>query len=181
MYNNCGAMFQVIGQLFAAVDGQCFERFKNLYTAATNLGGAANLCVSEWQVFLTMILVHQLRVDPHKDDGDMEQGWVAMFVTGEFTGGDLVLPSLGIKMDYQPGDIVFMRSGELEHYVDEWEGTRTGVVMFNKTTTASKVCTELGLQEDAFRPKGEARKPRVKPTIVTQQDREDMGVVDEAV
>lgn len=137
-YRSMGPTFQVIGQLFKAIDRDAFAGYESVWNDLVARGGLANIHTSHWQVFATMALVHELTVGPHIDDGDLAGGWVAMFVRGRFTGGDLVVPALGIKVPYQQGDLVFMRSSELEHYIDKWDGSRTGVVMFTKGTTVEK-------------------------------------------
>lgn len=133
-----GPAFQVIGQLFKAIDPDSFRRYEDIWEALAHRGGLGNIQSSNWQVFSTIALVHELTVGPHMDDGDLGDGWAAMFVRGVFSGGDLVVPALGMKFPYKQGDLVFMRSSELEHYIDKWEGCRTGAVMFTKVTTVEK-------------------------------------------
>ena len=50
----------------------------------------------------------------------------------KFTGGELCAPALGIKIPFQPGDIVFFWSSLLEHWLEEFKGERFSVVFFTK-------------------------------------------------
>lgn len=82
-----------------------------------------------------MAILHNCQVDPHKDAGDIRDGWVAMTCVGDFEDGLLVLPELNIKLEYLPGDVVFMRSSLVEHYISDYSGHRTSMVFFTKGTT----------------------------------------------
>lgn len=80
---------------------------------------------------------------PHFNPGDVSDGWVARFCMGDFERGDLVLPGLGIKLPYQPGDLVFLKSAKVDHYINEYDSSGTGLVMSTKKTTCSKLHDEL--------------------------------------
>ena len=53
-----------------------------------------------------------------------------MSCTGPFTGGLLVLPDLEVKVQFEPGDIIFFRACLLEHYLEDFEGNRSCLVFF---------------------------------------------------
>lgn len=57
-------------------------------------------------------------------------GYAAMMPWGRFSGGALVLPELGIKIPYKPGDVLLIRSALLEHYLTDFDGERTSTIFF---------------------------------------------------
>lgn len=82
--------------------------------------------------FQRVVLIRNLAAQPHKDTSDYKDGWVGMCCWGDFTGGHLVIPILGIQLQFKPGDIVFFRSTLLEHYVLPFEGERNSLVFFSQ-------------------------------------------------
>ena len=56
-----------------------------------------------------------------------------LFWGGNFKGGGLVLPQLGLILSVQPGDILCLNANML-HYVnkDDIEGTRHSMSLYNK-------------------------------------------------
>lgn len=86
--------------------------------------------VSRRACFHGLALLRNLQVDAHKDRSDVPNGWVAMVCWGDFSGGYLALPDLGVKLDFKPGDIIFFRSRLLEHFVTDFEGERSSMVFF---------------------------------------------------
>jgi len=61
----------------------------------------------------------------------VKDGWVAMICCGEFEGGELCFPELGLKLEHKPGDIIFFRSTLLKHFVSDFDGNRTSLVFFS--------------------------------------------------
>ena len=84
--------------------------------------------VSRRACFHGLALLRNLQVDAHKDRSDVPNGWVAMVCLGDFSGGYLALPDLGVKLDFKPGDIILFRSRLLEHFVTDFEGDRSSIV-----------------------------------------------------
>lgn len=58
----------------------------------------------------------------HHDRKDAKRGWCIIMVFGKFTGGFFCLPDLGIKIPFEAGDVIYVRSYSLEHFVAEWDG-----------------------------------------------------------
>ncbi|RPB06917.1 hypothetical protein P167DRAFT_478219, partial [Morchella conica CCBAS932] len=81
--------------------------------------------------FHGVAILRNLRVRPHRDGGDRKDGYTMMICAGNFTGGYLVLPQLGIKLDFKPGDIIMFKAALLEHFLSDFEGDRTSFVFFN--------------------------------------------------
>jgi hypothetical protein len=125
---------QTVGQLFRALFLDKFKEYEDLYIRSFKDRGANIMASSTYQCFLNMAVLENLQTGPHKDVGDKTDGIVVMFCVGKFTGGRLVLPGLGIQIDYKPGDVILFRSALLEHFIAPWEGHRRAVVMFSKTS-----------------------------------------------
>lgn len=91
--------------------------------------------------FMCMALLRNTRVGPHKDRDDFKADWVAMCCFGEFEGSALCLPDLRLegidgsgraKLDYKPGDVMFLRASVLEHFVAPFLGNRSVFVFSTK-------------------------------------------------
>ena len=67
---------------------------------------------------------------PHRNHQDIRYGWVAMFCLGDFTEGNLVLPQLGLTIEYRPGTVIHLHSYWLQHYISKFQGKRIGMVNF---------------------------------------------------
>ncbi|KAI0482193.1 hypothetical protein GGR56DRAFT_684736 [Xylariaceae sp. FL0804] len=67
----------------------------------------------------------------HKDATDVARGLATLVALGDYTGGDLCFPELGIKLPYQPGDCASFRGAELEHFVADWTGYRIFLLFTN--------------------------------------------------
>jgi hypothetical protein len=67
----------------------------------------------------------------NRDSRDTMDGWVADMAFGDFKGGYLEVPQVGLQFDLRLRDVVFMRSALLQHSVsDTTTGLRYGVVYF---------------------------------------------------
>jgi hypothetical protein len=71
----------------------------------------------------------------HRDLNDVKHGLAIMCVYGKFIGGEFCLPDLGIKVRYQPGDLIVFRSYMLNHFIASWSGDfRYTTVYFNSAS-----------------------------------------------
>ncbi|KAL9003548.1 MAG: hypothetical protein Q9188_003589 [Gyalolechia gomerana] len=61
---------------------------------------------------------------PHRDVGDMLTAWTTTNTWGAYTGGHLVLPELGLRIDQQPNDVTLMHARVLIHMITEIAGNR---------------------------------------------------------
>jgi hypothetical protein len=67
----------------------------------------------------------------HLDGADPLNAWVTLMTLGEFTGGELYIPSLNLRLHYEPGAIVLLKGRRLSHVVETWEGgQRISIVHF---------------------------------------------------
>ena len=77
---------------------------------------------------------------PHIDLGDGRKAMTVLIALGNFTGGHLKFPQLGIEIPIQAGDIVIFRASCLVHYVEDAKGKRyalTGIIGKNLFTWAN--------------------------------------------
>lgn len=132
----------LINTMFARIAPDWYAYYETIYKMASDRPGVKDLLNSDRQVWCTMAIIHNLQVDPHKDSKDIPHGFVAMTCAGDFTKGDLVLPDLGVSIPYQPGDVVFMRSAILEHFISTYDGLRTSLVWFTHDDVLEKLLVE---------------------------------------
>jgi hypothetical protein len=60
----------------------------------------------------------------HIDLNDDLHQFTIIFVLGNFTGGDLILPQLRIRIPLKPGQILFLRTRYVVHYASDYQGIR---------------------------------------------------------
>jgi hypothetical protein len=118
--------------LFEAIDSNAFNQYRQAYEGWLKETALPMIHTTTRACFLGMAVVVNKRVGPHKDVGDVRDGWVAMMAVGNYKGGAVVLPALGIQLQHEPGDVIFFRSAVLEHFVAPFEGDRAAVVFFTK-------------------------------------------------
>ena len=53
---------------------------------------------------------------------------MVMCCWGKFTDGNLVIPALKQRFEFQPGDVVIFRSCLLEHYITPFIGERSSII-----------------------------------------------------
>lgn len=125
-FNQITGLVQSLGLLFLTIDPWMYQTY---WTKFQN-----DLClylnVSRRACFHGLALLRNVQVASHKDMSGAPMGWVAITCLGDFSGGNLVFPDLGIKLDFKPGDVIFFRSRLLEHFVGSFEGERSSLVFF---------------------------------------------------
>jgi len=90
----------------------------------------------KWEPWSCRAFLFNLQTEGHRDGSDDKHGYAAITVFGSFTGGEFVIPELKIKFPIQPGDVIFLKSQLLIHFITAWqpkgpEGERYSVVHFN--------------------------------------------------
>lgn len=73
-------------------------------------------------------IIMNLPTSNHVDKEDSRLS--AMICLGNYTGGELVLPDLRLRLAYGPGHFVICKTSSLIHFVARWKGTRITVVHF---------------------------------------------------
>lgn len=71
----------------------------------------------------------------HRDHKDFK--WAGMFPFGTFTGGHLLLKSLGVKLLFQPTDFVVFHSYKLPHQITKVDGERGSMVLTSHYTVVT--------------------------------------------
>ncbi|KAI9770860.1 MAG: hypothetical protein M1839_003023 [Geoglossum umbratile] len=97
-YRSLAPIIQTIGILFEGFDPAGYSRYRANWNYLVSITPLKLLEVSRRQCFLGMAVLHGAKVGIHKDKGDVKDGWVAMICCGEFEGGDLCMPGLGLKL-----------------------------------------------------------------------------------
>jgi hypothetical protein len=132
-----------ISTLYAAIDPKSYRQYRDAYIQmTTDLPVLENLDQGNpMQCFAGYYLVLNLQTLLHRDCLDPRNGWVAMAVFGDYEGGELYLPDLGIRLPYKSGDVVFIRSWALRHCVSPFKGARY-VIVFSTPFGTMKTWSE---------------------------------------
>lgn len=89
----------------------------------------------------------------HTDRTDNSKSYAFVIPLGEFTGGDLVLPSIGYSVPVRPGQILAFTASLLPHYVKEVTGWRYAITAFTDRFTAVRmrnILLALGIKATAL-------------------------------
>ena len=138
VWNFCKTMTPItpiISLLFGAIDRDSWTQYHTNYNCILQDTALKAIHTSGRACFLGLSVVVNMALGPHKDSNDVKDGWVAMICTGNFTGGNLVLPALEAQLEHTPGDVVFFRSTVLEHYLAAFEGERVAMVSLSMDDT----------------------------------------------
>lgn len=136
---------QVISILMHAMDPFAYGKFYNNFQKTATQSSWKLFGTSRRSCYHGLALLINLTVRPHRDKNDTTTGWTAMTCEGNFTGGLLVVPELGVKINFRPGDVIFLRASMLEHYLEDWEGRRSSLVFLTHADVAKS------LESDAWR------------------------------
>jgi hypothetical protein len=120
--------------LFAAVDPDSWREYREVYVKMGSYKKYSYL--RDWdptniQCFIGHYLLFNILTTIHRDLKDPKSGWAAMLVLGVFKDGSLCFPDIGVALPYQPGDLVFMRSWALEHFIRRYKGVERYVIVFS--------------------------------------------------
>ncbi|KAI9886450.1 MAG: hypothetical protein M1823_001768 [Watsoniomyces obsoletus] len=130
-YKATAPLTQTIGILFQAIDPVTYKRYQTNFQTMSRYSALSSLHYSSRDCFLGRVLLRNLVAEPHKDALDTRTGWVAICCFGNFTGGDLVVPDLGVRLQLRPGGVVFLRSALFVHFLTDFKGERTSMVFFS--------------------------------------------------
>ncbi|MCJ1399612.1 hypothetical protein MMC11_002814 [Xylographa trunciseda] len=112
---------QGICMWFEQIDPVEYGKYHKCYTDLANADKLGPLHQSPQGAFTGLVLLLNINVGPHKDSGDVKCGWVATTLEGNWTGGHVIFPELGIKINQKPGSILFARASLLLHGVRQIE------------------------------------------------------------
>jgi hypothetical protein len=80
-----------------------------------------NVRCGKWDAWTGRAVLANKPTHPHRDLGDWLLGLAVIACFGSFTGGEFVVPGLKVKFPFQPGDVIFIKSSLLTHFVTPWE------------------------------------------------------------
>jgi hypothetical protein len=129
---------EFVSILFAATDPESWRKYRDAYLRFVNdhVPLLKAIDTNGMQCFLTYCVLVNMSTGIHRDLKDPPDGWVAMVVFGEYTDGRLCLPDINVALPYRSGDVVFLRSWALKHFIWPFVGTR---YVFVSTTSESIV------------------------------------------
>ena len=97
-------------------------------------------------------ILWNVRSEMHTDQQDPVFGWAILCIFGgDYEGGEIYLPNVGLRMRMQPGDIVFVKGRVIRHLIEDWTGgQRISVPHFTHTSTwkmVAELADRLGADE----------------------------------
>ncbi|KAH9898988.1 hypothetical protein F4778DRAFT_181082 [Xylariomycetidae sp. FL2044] len=108
----------------------------------------------------------------HVDDNDVDFGLPGLLALGNYEGGNLCFPQLGIQMPHRRGDTAIFRGSELEHFVRDWSGYRVFLLFTNHQPVRNYAHRAMGKlppkpndpwHPDRLKEEQEGRKPKRVP------------------
>ena len=90
-----------------------------------------------------MFLLINLFPDEHVDLNYIPDGWSAMVLLGNYEGGELYLPDIGVCLPYWLRDVVFIRSQVLRHFSDYCKGVTRYVIVFTNNQGLFNFLSEM--------------------------------------
>lgn len=71
----------------------------------------------------------------HRDSQDPQKSYAILTTFGDFKGGLVYLPYLGVRLRLEPGDALALRGRVLPHTIEDWdEGQRISIPHFTHTS-----------------------------------------------
>ncbi|KAH0543089.1 hypothetical protein FGG08_002603 [Glutinoglossum americanum] len=113
-------MTRAVGLLPRIVDNPMREQY---HMAWKKLQPSARVSTTEDELFTLRAALINVLTEAHMDCNDWENGWAWIGVLGDFNGGDLCMPQLGIRVPMPAGSIAGMRGGDLKHFIARWNAT----------------------------------------------------------
>ncbi|KAI9704116.1 MAG: hypothetical protein M1836_006977 [Candelina mexicana] len=131
-YQRIAPLLQTFGILFELLDPKNYRRYHTNYKGFAKHLPFPDMDTTERACWLGMALLFNKRCGPHKDHGDVLDGFVPDMAFGDHTGGGVIFWELGKIFDVANGSILFSRSAYLTHHVLPSVGERLAVVCFTK-------------------------------------------------
>ena len=110
--------------LFCALDLETWSTARRFIAALAHFyADFSPFCrVGEFECWAHRALLFNLETHAHRDLRDNRDGYAVIAVFGSFVGGDFVVPALGLKFSFQPGDVIFIKGQMLQHFITRWSG-----------------------------------------------------------
>ncbi|KDQ49258.1 hypothetical protein JAAARDRAFT_51809 [Jaapia argillacea MUCL 33604] len=101
-----------LGAMFRAAFPQEYQQYRKAFEAG-------NWVPEDPGPWMCRAIIYKLQVEPHADAHDA--GPTACFPLGQFSGGELYVPQLGMKLAYKPGHVALFMSSSLYHSIGDWK------------------------------------------------------------
>ncbi len=111
-----------INTILEEADPDAFEAFKRLNEALAKEPYHEAIQKIDPLLWEGRSIIFNRTTSRHIDNRDSRVAWTPLVAFGDFKKGDLRIHTLGSDMYYEPGTVIFLRGGILEHEVLEWEG-----------------------------------------------------------
>jgi hypothetical protein len=98
------------------------------------IAGAGKYRITE--AYSTINLNRDWQTAYHRDANDLPDGWAAIFVGGNYAGGDLVVPRYRLRFELRPGTLLYFRPHEI-HGNLPFSGELLQGVLFGREHIAS--------------------------------------------
>lgn len=119
---------------------QCFDLLKKFFPPLfqelapqqhqnDTVSAPVRLKNTPWQ----QIAINKGAIGIHFDP--INQGLDTMCTVGDYTGGFLVIPSMGIVLNSTPNTLIFLKSHRHPHFVTNFQGRRFSIVAFTHQST----------------------------------------------
>jgi Oxygenase domain of the 2OGFeDO superfamily len=162
-----GACTEVLKFFFRVLDPALLAEYEKVAAevAKTDIRFQTRRDGSDFSV-KNAILVNLMTTD-HRDKSDWVRGFAALLPVGEYTGGDLLLRQLGLRIESPPGCVQFIRGHELSHSITKWNGRRFVIVSVIHEAVRKWALEQISLrgrhdrEENSGEEDQEKKKPRV--------------------
>ncbi|KAL0478227.1 hypothetical protein AKO1_001372, partial [Acrasis kona] len=117
---------QVTSAYFENIDNSMWKTYRDVAGRCTEAYG--RLMKSSLDDAFLGLAINNGRVKNHRDWNDIQGGLSVLASYGCFEGGELCLPQIGVKFLYKPGEVIFISSQAVEHFIAPYTGFRIGTV-----------------------------------------------------
>jgi hypothetical protein len=122
-YGAMGAGTEMANFYFPLADEPLHKMFQAAYKSADDEIKAPTRRDGS-DTFSMIAPLNMLHTSMHVDESDVKEGFVFIYALGDFEGGHMVYPQLGIRIEQKPGGIQLMRGRMMLHFICPWTGAR---------------------------------------------------------
>jgi hypothetical protein len=137
-----GELTRAVDFVFKVLDHSLRHEYRDVFQG---LNPSVKISTTEEEVFTLRAVIINLLTEDHVDNGDWRAGLSFLAPLGDFTGADLCLPALKIRVPLPSGSIGSIRGREFRHFITSWIGKgRVGVVHTTHETARREVFGRIG-------------------------------------
>ncbi|GAA5942283.1 hypothetical protein JCM10213_004121 [Rhodosporidiobolus nylandii] len=125
-----GAVYEMAAKLTFAASPSQHAFLKSQFDLKVKGSAYTTLLNNPYAIHPGLAIVNNVPVAVHTDAKDPKNTFGIMAPFGNFAGGRLVLPQLGLATEYRAGDFVLIRARLIKHGVEPFAGDRHAVVFF---------------------------------------------------